>query len=464
MIRCSRICAGLLPLILILALVLTACGSNEEIPDATPTIPPPSPTSAPPTATPEPTPAPTPTPAPEPDVNLIAFVGLDDSIYTIRPDGTDQQLVSIPMSGETASLAGIASFASHTVYNWPTWSPDASKLAFTSFSDNGDFGGALWLVDIPGGLPDKVFQDPDDTIGRFVAQRSPHYIYWSPGSDRVAFLAPTPTSLVLYMIETHDPHHPEVLSFGAPSYMTWSPDGQYLLHHLVDAVDLVDTRNDLERTSLDARSTSFRTPAWSPDSQQMAFVDGSIGADTLVITDVQGDSKIEVDRVSILTVFLWSPSANEIAYTELTPARSLGIPTYSGLAIFDVDSGDTRQITNREIAAFFWSPDGSMVAYVGIDRPTATISWYVNDRSGKAEKKLTDFVPSSEQLFVMFAFFDQYAYSNNLWSPDGRSLVYAGRDPDANGTGGTTIQVISIDGSSPPRVIAPGHLAFWSPK
>ena len=464
MIRCSRIGAGLLPLILILALVLTACGSNEESPDDTPTIPPPSPTSPPPTATPEPTPAPTSTLAPEPDVNLIAFVGLDDSIYTIRPDGTDQQLVSIPMSGETASLAGSASFASHTVYNWPTWSPDASKLAFTSFSDNGDFGGALWLVDIPGGLPDKVFQDPDDTIGRFVAQRSPHYIYWAPGSDRVAFLAPTPTSLVLYMIETHDPHHPEVLSFGAPSYMAWSPDGQYLLHHLVDSVDLVDTRNDLERASLDAQSVSFRTPAWSPDSQQMAFVDGSIGADTLVITDVQGNSKIEVDRVSFLTVFLWSPSLNEIAYTQLTPARSLGIPTYGGLAVFDVDSGETRQITNREIAAFFWSPDGSMVAYVGIDRPAATISWYVNDRSGKSEKKLTDFVPSSEQLFVMFAFFDQYAYSNNLWSPDGRSIVYSARDPDANGTGGSTIQVVSIDGASPPRVIAPGHLAFWSPK
>ena len=464
MIRWSRIGAGLLPFIIILALVLTACGSNEEPPDDTPTIPPPSPTSAPPTATPEPTPAPTPTPAPEPDVNLIAFVGLDDSIYTIRPDGTDQQLVSIPMSGETASLAGSASFASHTVYNWPTWSPDASKLAFTSFSDNGDFGGALWLVDIPGGLPDKVFQDPDDTIGRFVAQRSPHYIYWAPGSDRLAFLAPTPTSLVLYMIETHDPHHPETLSFGAPSYMSWSPDGQYLLHHLVDAVDLVDTRNDLERVSLNARSVSFRTPAWSPDSRQMAFVDGSVGADTLVITDVDGSSKIEVDRVSILTVFLWSPSANEIAYTELTPARGLGIPTYGGLAVFDVDSGETRQITNREIAAFFWSPDGSMVAYVGIDRPAATISWYVNDRSGKAEKKLTDFVPSSEQLFVMFAFFDQYAYSNNLWSPDGRSLVYSARDPDANGTGGSTIQVVSIDGATPPRVIAPGHLAFWSPR
>ena len=458
--------AGLVSLFVVFALFLTACSGNGESQDEIPTIPLASPTSTPPTATPQPTPTPTPTPtpAPEPEVNLIAYVGLDDNIYTIRPDGTDQQLVSIPMSGETASLAGGAFFDSHTVYNWPTWSPDASKLAFTSYSDNGDFGGALWLVDIPGGLPDKVFQDPDDTIGRFVAQRSPHYIYWAPGSDRVAFLAPTPTSLALYMIDTEDPHHPEPLSFGAPSYMSWSPDGQYLLHHLVDAVDLVDTRNGVERTSLNASSIAFRTPAWSPDSRRMAYVDGTVGADTLIIADIQDDSKIEVDRVNTLTVFLWSPSANEIAYTELTPARSLGIPTYSGLAVLDVDSGETRQITNREIAAFFWSPDGSKVAYVAIDRSLSTISWYVNDRSGKSELKLTDFIPSSEQLFVMFAFFDQYAYSNSLWSPDGRSLVYSGRDPDANGTGGSAIHVISVDGSSPPSVIAPGNLAFWSPR
>ena len=463
---CSRKGAGLAPFLLALALtlvfVITACGDGEAPPDDTPTPIPDTPT--PPTPTPQPTATPTSTPVPEKAVNLIAFVGLDDNIYTIRPDGTDQQLVSIPMSGETASAAGGAFFDSHTIYNWPTWSPDASKLAFTSYSANADFAGALWLVDIPGGLPDKVFQDPDDTIGRFVAQRSPHYVYWAPGSDRLAFLAPTPSSLVLNMIETADPHHPETLSFGAPSYMSWSPDGQYLLHHLEDDLDLVDTRDNFKRTSIASRTATFRTPAWSPDSRRIAYVDSARGIDTLVIADTRGESKTEVESVDILSVFLWSPTANEIAHTQLTQAPSLGVPTYGGLKVYDADAEETRQITNREIAAFFWSPDGSKLAYVGVDRSTSKISWFVNDSSGRSEVRLTDFIPSSEQFFVMFAFFDQYAYSNSLWSPDGRALVYAGRDPDANGTGGSTIQIISVDGASPSRIIAPGNLAFWSPK
>ena len=447
-------------LVMALALAIMACGENAGTPEDTPP-PTPSPT---PTATPEPTPVPTPTKEPEADVNLIAYVGQDDNIYTIRPDGADQELISIPMAGETASLIGGAAFDNHTIYNWPTWSPDAAKLAFTSYSANGDFPGALWLVDIPGGLPDKVFQDPDDTIGRFVAQRSPHYVYWSPQSDRIAFLAPTPESLILYMIETADPHHPQTVSFGAPSYMAWSPDGQYLLHHLVEELDLVDTRNNFARASLNADSFSYRTPAWSPDSSRIAYVSDPQGGDRLMVANIQGASGTEVSRVNVLSVFLWSPTANEIAFTELGPGRSLGIPTYAGLTIFDADSGEKTQVTTREVVAFFWSPDGSRLAYVTVDRSSSTISWYVNDRSGRNEKKLTDFIPSHEQLFVMFAFFDQYAYSNQLWSPDSSALVYSGRDPNANGTGGSTIQVISVDGNGPPLVIAPGNLAFWSPR
>ena len=449
-------------LVLVLAFIVSACGGN--VPDPEPTAIPTLPPSPTPTATPEPTPVPTPTEEPEETVDLIAFVGQDDNIYTIRPDGTDQELVSIPMAGETASLVGGAFFDNHTIYNWPTWSPDATKLAFTSYSANGDFPGVLWLVDIPGGLPDKVFQDPDDTIGRFVAQRSPHYVYWSPQSDRIAFLAPTPESLVLYMIETADPPHPETVSFGAPSYMAWSPDGQYLLHHLVQELDLVDTRNNFARASLNADSLSYRTPAWSPDSSRIAYVNDFQGGDRLVVSGIQGTSTTEVDRVNVLSAFLWSPTANEIAFTELGTGRSLGIPTYAGLAIFDADSGEKTQVTTREVVAFFWSPDGEKLAYVTVDRSASTISWYVNDRSGRSEKKLTDFIPSHEQLFVMFAFFDQYAYSNQLWSPDSNALVYSGRDPDANGTGGSTIQVISVDGNDPPLVIAPGNLAFWSPR
>ena len=59
----------------------------------------------------------------------------------------------------------------------------------------------------------------------------------------------------------------------------------------------------------------------------------------------------------------------------------------------------------------------------------------------------------------MLAFFDQYAYSNSLWSPDSQSLVFAGQvasdDVDR-------IFVMEVDEPSTIQAIAEGSLAFWS--
>ncbi|MEE9248605.1 MAG: hypothetical protein V3U79_07920, partial [Dehalococcoidia bacterium] len=406
-----------------------------------------------------------PIPSQEDDsVNLIAYVGPDDNIYTIRPDGSNPELLTIPTSGVTASLSGAGLFNSHTIYNWPTWSPDATKIAFTSYAENSDIAGSLWVAHIPGGLPEKIFQDPPEAAGRFVAPRSPHYIYWAPDSETIAFLAPTSESLVLYLIDDEGLQDPRLVARGAPSYISWSPDGHRLLHHLQGTLSLVDTRGELSVSTFAFQSVAFRAPSWAPDGKRIAYVDRLNGVDSLVITNLDGGAPLRVAPISNLGVFLWSPVANEIAFTQISTAANLGTPTYDGLVVFDADTRETRRISSVEIAAFFWSPDGSKLAYVSIDRATATISWYVNDRLGNSERKLADFVPSREQLFTMFSFFDQYAYSNSLWSPDSRSLVYVGREPSSNGSGADTVFVLPVDGSSPARPIAPGNLAFWSPR
>ena len=397
-------------------------------------------------------------------MNLIAYVGPDDNIYTIRPDGSNPELLTIPMSGETASLSGVGLFNSHTIYNWPTWSPDATKIAFTSYAENSDVAGSLWVAHIPGGLPEKIFQDPPELVGRFVAPRSPHYIYWAPDSETIAFLAATPESLVLYLIDDEGLQDPRPVAEGAPSYISWSPDGQRLLHHLQGILSIVDTRGELSISTFAFQSVAFRAPSWAPDGKRIAYVARLNGVDSLLITNLDEGTPLRVAPINNLGVFMWSPAVNEIAFTQISASTNLGTPTYDGLVVFDADALETRLISTLEIAAFFWSPDGSKLAYVSIDRATATISWYVNDRLGNAERKLADFVPSREQIFTMFSFFDQYAYSNSLWSPDSRSLVYAGREPSSNGSGADTIFVLPVDGSAPARAIAPGSLAFWSPR
>jgi len=147
----------------------------------------------------------TPTSGPEETitVNTIAYVGLDSNIYTIRPDGTDEKLLTLSFEEQTVSLLPAPVKADDILYNWPTWSPDATKIAFSGFSPDGQ-SAALYVIDAEGGLPTKLYDNPPEAVGRSVASNSPHYIYWSPDSRNIAFLAPSASSLSLLLLEATD--------------------------------------------------------------------------------------------------------------------------------------------------------------------------------------------------------------------------------------------------------------------
>ena len=90
----------------------------------------------------------------------------------------------------------------------------------------------------------------------------------------------------------------------------------------------------------------------------------------------------------------------------------------------------------------------------------------------RSDMPLLDFVPSRDQL-TMFQFFDQYAYSHSLWSPDSRSLVFAGQlaagavtaSATAHpGHAGSHIIVVDTQSAASAEIIAPGVLGFSSPR
>ncbi len=53
-------------------------------------------------------------------------------------------------------------------------------------------------------------------------------------------------------------------------------------------------------------------------------------------------------------------------------------------------------------------------------------------------------------------FFDQYALSHRIWSPDSGAIVLPVREDDGN-----TILVVPVNGGRPYR-LADGDIAFWS--
>ena len=78
-----------------------------------------------------------------------------------------------------------------------------------------------------------------------------------------------------------------------------------------------------------------------------------------------------------------------------------------------------------------------------------------------------EYTPSAESL-TMFSFFDQYAYSNSVWSPDSSQIVFSGTisTPDPRRNGATPeedkVYVLDLREGAAPREIATSRFAVWS--
>ena len=72
-------------------------------------------------------------------------------------------------------------------------------------------------------------------------------------------------------------------------------------------------------------------------------------------------------------------------------------------------------------------------------------------------RRLAVFRPSDTFLNQFLPFFDQYALSHRIWSPDSQALVL----PMINGEGLAEITVIPVDGG-PLQPITRGVIGFWS--
>lgn len=220
---------------------------------------------------------------------------------------------------------------------------------------------------------------------------------------------------------------------------------------------------------LASRPADFRAPAWSSDGSRLAFAARVAGGQTVLATQALDQS--EPSRIAIVgdgPVFLWSSGGAWLAFSSHGPDET---PIYLGLETIKADGTDRQRVTQDKVAAFFWSPDGRRLAYVSLDLQKRALTWNVADPDGKNQRTLASFVPSQDQLF-MFSFFDQYAQSHGVWSPDSRYLVFTGSTPPtaqpaapggepSGGEAPSQVFVAAADGSAPPRVLVAGKLALW---
>jgi TolB protein len=429
------------------SLALTACGAKDETTQEKPGFSlPQSPLLA----------------ALERKVGLIAYVGPDGNVYTVDQSGKDPKQITTDGKLEQGNFH---------FYEFPTWSPDGKSLAFYGVQGTSetDLVSTLYTSDTEGKNLVEAYKSDKNV---------PIYLSWSPDSSKVTFISSITggTGLVLNMVPAAG-GDVEVLDVGSPYYWDWLPDSSGIIVHSggpssqdPQARLAMLTLNDgVVEDTLNLKPASFQSPALSPDGSEVLLAIESGGSNQLVLTDRLGTVEKQVADITDASAFSWAPDGKRLAYISGQVIQGIMV----GKLNF-VELGDelkTVEADHENVMAFFWAPDGKQVAYfvpaqaapqegdTSGDSGGLLLSLYVADVTNGKSKLIATYTPTSDFLRTL-PYFDQYARSTTIWSPDSQNLVVSAY-LDQNTPG---IFVVPASGITDPRFLQAGTVGFWSAK
>jgi TolB protein len=394
----------------------------------------------------------------------IAFIGEDFNVHTL--DLATFNITQLTKDGTRQAK-----------YEFPTWSYDR-QLAYFCCGVRGVNAMDLSIYLSPDGISEGI-QYYDQLGERHV------YSYWSPvtcKSDDCVDLAvliqdPSETQLKVELFNSHNKENGQrSLGNGTPFYYSWSPSGESLLLHRNNRLLQYYSISSAETVSAyDEPLGIFSSPSWSPTDNRILFAslsDTDISQITLLDN---GTPKILADNLQGNVSFLWSPDGQFIAY------RVANSNSISSMYVIDSDNGEVVARSNVSgILSFFWSPDSSKIAYITLANPpgnfeinnqtsgntTALIqledgfAWNILNVTDSSNILLNSFIPTVSMQYL-FANFDQFAQSHNLWSPDSQYIVYGERNSiDSRDSHITIIDV--NDPNTEPFKVTDGSFAVWS--
>jgi TolB protein len=208
---------------------------------------------------------------------------------------------------------------------------------------------------------------------------------------------------------------------------------------------------------------------WSPLDDRILFgVESESDPELTDVVIAQGDTRRVLIRDQETPIsFAWSPDAKYVA----------SLAAFDRVVITDVASGQkVSQSSPTNVVAHFWSPTSDRVAYIVVNRTdadpqarlrsngktpaeqaTGGLSLYVLDITTGNSSPVATFNPTREYVYLL-NFFDQFARSHQLWSPDGVYLTYAAMD----GRGQPALYIADVRQPNTPVKVTSGMIGIWS--
>jgi TolB protein len=294
-------------------------------------------------------------------------------------------------------------------------------------------GSIVWseLVTSPFPQADVFVMNPDGTgptnLTNFPGNDA--WAAWSPDGTKIAFTSDRDGNFEIYVMNYDGTNQTRLTNHPGYDYQpTWSPDGTRIAYtRIVDAggsvnADIWDMElnvvvaplipgsgNEFDpfrarvevvsQTQLTSNPGNDLEPAWSPDGAQIAFTSDGDGDFDIYVMNADGSGTVNVTPTSLHadTEADWSPDGQRFVFTSNRDGNG-------EIYVMNVDGTDVTRLTvapGTDLGPA-WSPDGNQIVYTSVPTPGQD-EIAVIDANGGNRRQLTvnttgDFLPDWQPL------------------------------------------------------------------
>lgn len=257
---------------------------------------------------------------------------------------------------------------------YASWSPDGKHIAFDRWLSEEE--SSIFVMDANGRNSRRLTFEPG-------INGAPH---WSPDGNRIAFLSIWDGGRGIYTMDREGNNikqitHGQRKFDGAPA---WSPHGKWIAFGSGDegswGLYLIDPQGHNEMPIIRSKvsqldSRAMLRPTWSPDSQNLIYVDPEADDDVglmMIRTDGGLPTQLNTDGLKHWLGPAWSPDGNSLLFSAIKERGLIRPEVEYGLYLMNLNGSERSEFilpiksdwpdeSRMALTRLVWAPDGSQL-------------------------------------------------------------------------------------------------------